>query len=99
MKKTKTFNNTVYSRLFEKLWTLPEEDDPSDEIIQDIILGILQEELMESEPVCGVHEGEMYVTRLSVINSVLEALLPGYRLVVEVDEDEETIGEVYLAEV
>jgi hypothetical protein len=60
---------------------------------------MLRDELMDSEPVCGIQDEEMYITRLSIINTVMHALLPGYRLVVEVDEDEETIGEVYLAEV
>lgn len=99
MKKIKTLNNTMYDRLFEKLWSVALEDDPDDEIIQEVVLEILQEEIMESEPVCGIDEEEMYVTRLSVLNTVIAAFLPGYRLVVEVDEDKGTVGEVYLAEV
>lgn len=98
MKKTKTLNNTLYQRLFETLNTFP-EDDICDEDMIEIMQDVLTEELDGFEPVCGFEDGEYKITRLGVLNTVISAFLPGYRLVLEVEEDSGTIGDVYLAEV
>lgn len=98
MKKTKTIDNSLYDSLFERLWSCPEEESDDDEI-RDFILETLQEELERAEPICGLEDEELRVTRLSILNTVINAFLPGYRLVLEVDQEESSIGEVYLAEV
>ena len=89
---------SLYSQLFEELQTYAEEDLYEEEALSDI-LSLLEDEILKSELVCTLENGEYKVTKLAVINTVINALLPGYRLYADVDEKQEIVHHVYLGEI
>lgn len=100
MKKVTTINSDLYEYIFEPLLSYEDESDEisNDEIVADI-MEILDEELAEAEAICALDKDKnLYLSRLSVLNTVFKALIPGYRLGLEVVEKDQTILGIYLLE-
>lgn len=98
MKKVDSLKDSYYSYLFESLNTYS-SDDITDEEVMDDLLVFLEDEVLTGEAVIGCGDGECKLTRLGVLNTVINAILPGHRLVVEIDQDKESIESIYIAEV
>ncbi len=110
MQKVDTIDDSFYNHLFEKLETYnleeyAENEDlekaAAEEFLNETILNdiktLLEDEMLDVEPVASLEKNTLAVTRLSILNTVISAILPGYRLVLEVDEKKEKIEAAYLA--
>lgn len=112
MQKIDTIDDSFYNHLFEKLevYTLDEYSDNEDlekltalELLSETILcdtkNLLEEEIANAEPVFETDDTEAHITRLSILNTIINAIIPGHRLVLEVDEKKEKILAAYIATV
>lgn len=95
--KKKNYSDSLYNNLFETLLSIPEEDASDPEIL-DFMLETLQDELSNCEPIARLEDDEFKITRLGILNTIISVLLPGYKLIVEVDEDEQIIEDIYISE-
>ena len=98
MRKVDTLDDSYYNLLSEAINTYASDDITDEEVMEDVLV-LLEEEVLSGEAIVGCNEGECKLTRLDVLNTVINALIPGHRIVLEVNEEDESIECIYIAEV